>query len=172
MSGFPREVHLLHELTVQFIELEGIMRILIATDGSPSGDKAAEMVCRLASKWKDVSIRVLSVYEAQVPMATVGYAVSSDYYAQLDTISRDRASNIAAKCSSSMRDGLTGNPVELEAVSAMGSPAGAIIQNAEDWGADMIVVGSHGHGFWGRVTLGSVADRVLHHASCSVMVVK
>ena len=148
------------------------MRILIATDGSPSGDKAAEMLCRLALGWQDVSIRVLSVYEAQVPMATVGYAVSSDYYAQLDTLSRDRASRIAARCANSIKACLNGNPLQIESVAEMGNPAKAIVENAENWGANLIVVGSRGHGFWGRMTLGSVADRVLHHAPCSVMVVK
>jgi nucleotide-binding universal stress UspA family protein len=163
---------LLHEPAVQSTEYEEIMKVLIATDGSPSSARAAETFCRLASEWKDLSVRVLSVYETQVPMAAVGYAVSSDYFAQLGILARERATDIASKCSSSIRAGLNGDQVKIEPVAEMGRPARAIVESAEEWGADLIVLGSHGHGFWSRLTLGSVADQVIHHAPCSVLVVK
>jgi len=54
----------------------------------------------------------------------------------------------------------------------MGAPSRMIIESATNWGADLIVVGSHGRGFWGRVMLGSVSDAILHHAPCSVLVVR
>jgi len=47
-----------------------------------------------------------------------------------------------------------------------------IVEAAEEWDADMIVVGSHGHGFWGRLALGSVSDAVIHQAPCSVLIAK
>src|SRR5215213_10982752 len=53
-----------------------------------------------------------------------------------------------------------------------GSPEQSIVAEAEDWGADLIVVGSHGYGFWERMFLGSVSNAVVHHASCSVLVVR
>jgi nucleotide-binding universal stress UspA family protein len=54
----------------------------------------------------------------------------------------------------------------------MGRPTETITDIAQEWGADLIVVGSHGHDFWGRMTLGSVSDGVIHHAKCSVLVVR
>ena len=54
----------------------------------------------------------------------------------------------------------------------LGRPAQVIVEAAERWGADVIVAGSHGHGFWGRLAIGSVSDAVLHHAPCSVLVVR
>ena len=52
-----------------------------------------------------------------------------------------------------------------------GSPAQEIVRYADDQQADLIVVGSHGRAMVGRLLLGSVADRVLHHAGQAVLVV-
>ncbi len=54
----------------------------------------------------------------------------------------------------------------------MGDPGQAIVEIAEDWHSDLIVVGSHDRGFWSRALLGSVSDAVVHHAPCSVLVVE
>jgi len=52
-----------------------------------------------------------------------------------------------------------------------GDPGQQLVEIAKAWDADLIVVGSHGRGFWGRL-LGSVSDGVTHHSPCSVLVVK
>jgi nucleotide-binding universal stress UspA family protein len=53
-----------------------------------------------------------------------------------------------------------------------GDPAEAVIEVAVEEGADLIVVGSKGMADRRRFLLGSVADRVAHHAPCSVMIVR
>ncbi|MBK8302980.1 MAG: universal stress protein [Chloracidobacterium sp.] len=52
-----------------------------------------------------------------------------------------------------------------------GDPGQQLVEIAKAWDADLIVVGSHGRGFWGRL-LGSVSDGVTHHSPCSVLVVR
>jgi nucleotide-binding universal stress UspA family protein len=52
-----------------------------------------------------------------------------------------------------------------------GAPARAILKYADEQDADLIVVGSHGRGAISRLLLGSVAERVLHHAGRTVLVV-
>ena len=47
-----------------------------------------------------------------------------------------------------------------------------IVEEAQNWEADLIIVGSHGHGFWKRSFLGSTSDKVIHNAPCSVLVVR
>jgi nucleotide-binding universal stress UspA family protein len=47
-----------------------------------------------------------------------------------------------------------------------------ILEEAAEWQPNMIVVGSHGRGFWGRMTLGSVSDSVMHHAPCPVLIAR
>lgn len=53
-----------------------------------------------------------------------------------------------------------------------GKPAWELIKYSDDWGADLIVVGSHGRGFVGRAVLGSVSMKVLHESQCSVRVAR
>ena len=54
---------------------------------------------------------------------------------------------------------------------AAGSPAAAIVRYAGEQPADLVVLGSHGHGLIRRFMLGSVADRVIRHSACPVLVV-
>jgi len=54
----------------------------------------------------------------------------------------------------------------------LGSPRKAISAYASEWGADLILVGSHGHSAIGRFLLGSVAESVAVHAHCSVEVIR
>jgi nucleotide-binding universal stress UspA family protein len=53
-----------------------------------------------------------------------------------------------------------------------GYPKEAILAEAERWGADLIVVGSHGYRGLTRLWLGSVSQAVASHAGCSVEIVR
>ena len=52
------------------------------------------------------------------------------------------------------------------------TPKEIILQEAAEWGADLIVVGSHGHGGLDRFLLGSTSETVATHAACSVEVIR
>jgi nucleotide-binding universal stress UspA family protein len=54
----------------------------------------------------------------------------------------------------------------------VGKPALEIVKSAKEWPADVIVLGSHGRTGVARVFLGSVAEAVLRHAPCSVLVIR
>lgn len=62
--------------------------------------------------------------------------------------------------------------VEVERRVELGDVAAAICDVAAEIGADIIVVGSHGRGFLGRVVLGSTSEHVVRHAHCPVLVVR
>ena len=53
-----------------------------------------------------------------------------------------------------------------------GNPKDAILEESRQWGADLIVVGSHGYGRLKRMVLGSVAGAVVANAPCSVHVAR
>ncbi len=61
--------------------------------------------------------------------------------------------------------------VRVHTYTPKGPPADALLGHAEDVGADLLVVGSHGHGFIGRMIVGSVATRVLRAARTAVFAV-
>ena len=62
--------------------------------------------------------------------------------------------------------------VEAEVHARQGSPADAILDVAEETGADLIVVGNKGMTGAERFLLGSVPNKVSHHAPCSVLIVR
>lgn len=62
--------------------------------------------------------------------------------------------------------------VPVEPLVEVGEPGPTICEVAARTGADIIVMGSHGHGWLQRVLMGSVSTHVLHHAPCPVLVVR
>ncbi len=146
-----------------------LMRILIATDGSEFSLAAVEKACDVITKPNETEIKVVSVFEA-LTVATEPFMAAPDYYNEVAKGVEKLAESYVARARTTIENRLPNTLVTSEVM--MGNPAETIVENAEKWGADMIVVGSHGRGFWGRTLLGSVSDAVVHHAGCSVFVVR
>jgi nucleotide-binding universal stress UspA family protein len=147
------------------------MKILIATDGSDFSRAAIEKVCRMLNL-RDAQIKVVSVYEQLAPMATEPFAISAQYYQEMMDLARKQCETYAADSVEQIKKNLNGSSPYIESEVYLGAPARVIVDEAREWNADLIVVGSHGRGFWGRLTLGSVSDAVVHHAPCSVLVAR
>lgn len=145
------------------------MKILLATDGSDFSKKAVKTVCADFAGKVD-AFRIVSVFEAFAPMAAEPFAVSAEYYQQLEKAAKEQAEGFAKEAEQELRKVFPDAEFTTQVV--MGSPNRVIVDSAAEFGTDLIVVGSHGRGFWGRVMLGSVSDAVLHHAPCSVLVVR
>jgi nucleotide-binding universal stress UspA family protein len=67
---------------------------------------------------------------------------------------------------------LAGTDIKHEIEVATGHPAEHIAMSAEQWGANLIVLGHRGTGLMGRWLVGSVAKQVMHHATCAVLVAR
>jgi nucleotide-binding universal stress UspA family protein len=146
------------------------MRILIATDGSDFSKAAVEKACEFM-KPGDTEVCCLSTHEDPIGAAIDPSFISSEYYQHLENAIREAAASHVESAENQIRKHFTADQVPVLTRVDRGSPDPIIIDVATEWNADLIVVGSHGRGFWGRL-LGSVSNAVVHHAPCSVLVVK
>jgi nucleotide-binding universal stress UspA family protein len=120
---------------------------------------------------ENTEIKVVSAYEDAYPIAAEPFAFSAEYYQKIDDAVHEMAQRFVADAETDIRKHLPGIALNLTTEVLRGAPDQQIIEMAKEWNADLIVVGSHGRGFWGRL-LGSVSDGVVHHAPCSVLVVR
>jgi nucleotide-binding universal stress UspA family protein len=152
------------------------LKLLIAYDGSPCADEALEDLQR-AGLPHEVEAVVLSV--ADLWLVPDSGAVASPSLQPAAMIQEAHATAAAmidaakARAESACERLRTHFPDwQVTAKSVAGSPAWAIVLEAEAWHADLIVVGSHGHSPLGRWLLGSVSQTVLAQASCSVRIAR
>lgn len=145
------------------------MKILIATDGSKYSKAAIDECCRMILNPERDEVQVVSVYENAYPITAEPFAMSQEYYEKLDEIVRNIAASYVDEVKKTVSEKFPKMKLSTEILH--GAPDQQIIERAKEWNADLIVVGSHGRGFWGRL-LGSVSDGVVHHAPCSVLVVR
>lgn len=147
------------------------MKIIMATDGSEFSRAAIEKCCRIILMQKS-AVRIVSIAEAVTPMASEPFAVSAQYIQETREALLKQADDFADDAVNLIRETLGDPETEITKSVHLGEPARAIVEEAETWGADLIVVGSHGYGFWGRMVMGSVSQAVINHAPCSVLVVR
>ncbi len=147
------------------------MKILIATDGSDYSKAAVEECCRLVIRPENTNVLIVSAYEDGHPISTEPFAISAEYYQKLVDAVREQSQSFVEEAKKTIRGRFPATEFEISTEVLAGSPDQLIVERAQEWKADLIVVGSHGRGFWGRL-LGSISDGVVHHAPCSVLVVR
>lgn len=146
------------------------MKILLAIDGSSFSDVA---VTEIATRpWPAESeVRIISVVEPPLLPTVETWVPPDNYIEALEQAGEDQAKSIVSKAAdrvkNEQRDKLR---IAIEIVK--GYPKHAIVDAAEAWEADLIVVGSHGYRGLTRLWLGSVSQAVASHAKCSVEIVR
>jgi nucleotide-binding universal stress UspA family protein len=148
------------------------LKVLLATDGSASSDQAAQSVAE--RPWPaGTEVRVLSAVELLLP---AGYAFFEPPNFDTPFLESTRAESMkrSQDAIARAREKLDAAGLKTtESVSVLMEPARTIILNeATEWGADLIVLGSHGHRGIDRLLLGSVSEAVAMHAGCSVEVIR
>ena len=146
------------------------MKILLAVDGSACSDAAVDEVAN--RPWpKSSTVRVLNTYEFPLPPTPEGWALPATYFDEMDQAIRTQSQAIVKQAADKLRTKLD-RTMEVVSQSVPGPPRAVILDEAESWGADLIVIGSHGYGRLERLFLGSVSQSVVSHAKCSVEVVR
>lgn len=144
------------------------MRILLAIDGSPCSDLAVQEVAR--RPWPaGSSVKVLTTYEIPMPATPEGWAIPANYTQEMDVALRKQAQTVIDQAVEKLKPNKS---IVVDAAMLPGPPRPVILDEAENWRADLIVLGSHGYSAWKRFLLGSVSQAVVSHAKCSVEVVR
>jgi nucleotide-binding universal stress UspA family protein len=149
----------------------GFARVVLAWDGSSGAARAADLV-RTWPIFAAVSVRVVSVSDVGVAWRT-GFADFENVdlmplYTEAAEASRREHEELAREMAAQL--GTAGRSAEADV--REGDAAAEILAAAKDAEADVIVIGTHGRTGLARLLLGSVARNVLHHAACSVLVVR
>lgn len=147
------------------------MRILLAIDGSVSSDRATELVASFPLP-ADSVIRVVSVHEPHMDVLAMSWA----------SVGPGRAGRVETEEQADARHhreaidraeiALRRPGVKVEGFLIRGRPASAITDEASAFQADLIVLGSRGHGAITTMVLGSTASEIVDHAPCPVLVAR
>ena len=146
------------------------MKILLATDGSDYSKAAVNSVAE--RPWPEGSeVKIISAMEIPYPPTTETWVMPDSYYSELDRVAREQ-SEAAVKDAVERIESGKASGLEIITKIISGSAREAILDEAEKWGADLIVLGSHGYSGWQRFLLGSVSHAVATHAHCSIEIVR
>jgi nucleotide-binding universal stress UspA family protein len=143
------------------------MKVLLAIDDSTYSTEAVGMVG--ARPWPSgTTIRVLAAVQILPPLMADGW---DDVTGSLERVQQDlcdHAAQLTRRAAKALQTaGLIAEPLVRE-----GDARSVIVDEAKEWDADLIVVGSPEHTGLKRLLIGSVAQSVVSHAPCSVEVVR
>lgn len=138
--------------------------ILVATDFSEQADHALDYAAELAAQL-DATLHLLHV----ISIPTMGVAELGMAYSamSIESMTKQAQSELDARVSR-YRDRASLAPTRLE----VGDPRDVIDRTAEQVGADLVIMGTHGRRGIRRALLGSVAESVVRSAPCPVLTIR
>ena len=143
------------------------MRILLAIDDSKFSEAAAETVIEQARP-HGTEVRILHVLESPPLLVARELGGFEPALESALEFQKQQAEAVVAKAAELLR----AQGLKVTAAVEMGDPKSKILDVAEEWQADLIVLGSHGRTGLNRFLMGSVSDAVARHACCSVEIVR
>jgi nucleotide-binding universal stress UspA family protein len=137
--------------------------IVVGTDGSPTAERAVERAAELAETL-GAKVHVVSAYEPNSVKVGGGFEERAQWMAAPDST----VDSVLERAIGIMRV----KGLDVESYARKGNAAEALLDVADECGADLIIVGNKGMKGARRFLLGSVPDKISHHASCSVLIVR
>ena len=140
-------------------------KILLATDCSKGAEQALVVATLLA---RDTDSRLIIAHVSECELHPVGELFNEEPKASPKEMAQLEAVRPTESSVQYEHRLLFGEPGSVNTV----KPADEILKLANEENVDMIVIGTHGRSGLRRVLMGSVAEQVLHHATCPVITVK
>jgi len=138
-------------------------RIVVGVDGSAPSIRALQWAARQAD-WSGATLEVLTAWTFPEHPAPLGIVVRVPWPEELMAEARLKLDEV-------IRDALPDiGPQRVHAQVIRGSAVQVLLDAVSD--ADLLVVGSHGRGGMAELLLGSVSERCVRHAGCTVVVVR
>jgi len=147
-------------------------RIVVAVDGSQTSDLALEHALGLAKEQR-ARVRIVHALESlHYLVALAGSPYPFDATELLDSMRREGERVLAASLERARAAAVDAETALLDGKEPSDRIAQTLVQDAKNWDADLIVLGTHGRRGFDRLFLGSVAETVLRIASVPVLLVR
>ena len=138
--------------------------IVVGVDHSPDA-KAALVFAAEAARLRGATLRAVHAWQ-------YGYIGSTGFESGMPALGGDlkeMQAGAEAALAASVLEALPKSEVEIEQRVVQGAPAGVLVNESRN--ADLLVVGSRGHGGFAQLLLGSVSQQCAHHSECPVVIV-
>ena len=139
-------------------------RIVVGVDGSQSSEAALAWAVRQA-ELTGATVEAVIAWHWPVAYGAIPFAPAG---VMMDTDFAGTAARVLAAAISDTVD--VASPVKVSSTVREGNPAQILLEAAG--GADLLVVGSRGHGGFAEALLGSVSQHCVHHAPCPVVIIR
>lgn len=144
--------------------MKPIRTLLLAIDFSESSSAVVDVALELAKRFS-ATIHIVHAFDLPIPLVTPYEVAIPEAY--LDQTRKAAAHKLAI-----VVEQIAAQDVAVESYLTEAPAAPAIARTAEEVDADLVVMGTHGHTGIKHLVLGSVAERTMRLAPCSVLVVK
>ena len=141
-----------------------IQSILAAVDFSPHSEIVLDAAVTLAKRF-GAKVRLVHAYDIPIPLV-------SPYEVAIPEPYLEETRRVAAEKLATLVDRVAAQGVAVDSVLTEVPAASAIVRAAEESKVDLLVIGTHGHTGLKHLLLGSVAERTVRSAGCSVFVAK
>jgi nucleotide-binding universal stress UspA family protein len=137
--------------------------VVVGTDGSEHAERALSVAAEEAER-RGASIRIVTAWH--VPSSVYGGGFVPMVNTSIEESTREAAERVARAAAEELRE----RGLEVETKVCHAQAADALVEESE--GADVLIVGSRGHGGFSGLLLGSVSQQCAHHAHCPTMIVR
>lgn len=146
--------------------------IVVGTDFSDTAGQAVDEAAEIAKAF-GATLHIVTAFKPAMTSTVAASSLEAMAYGGAEFL-QEAESKIADEVDSTLREmakRLSKDGLDVKTHGCAGDPADALLDTAESVKADLIVIGNRGMGGVKRFVLGSVPNKITHHATCSVLVV-